>query len=89
MTQEIIILWLPKSMQSIKVKEILSQKLGITSSDFQLITLKNKNDKKKLKKKLKKEVLKLAGSYANFHEGLLDPREISHSYGFQYYLLRF
>jgi hypothetical protein len=89
MTQEIIIIWLPESMQAVKVKEVLSQELDITLKDLQLITLKNRNDKKKLKKKLKKEVLKLTGSYANFHETLIDPREISHIYGFYNYLLRY
>lgn len=89
MAQEVIIIWLPESTQAVKVKEVLFQELDITSKDLQLITLNNRNDKKKLKKKLKKEVLKLAGSYANFHESLIDPREISHSYGFYNYLLRY
>lgn len=89
MVQEILIIWLPESKQSIKVQEVLSQKLDISTKNLQLITLKNKHDNKKLKKRLKKDVLKLAGSYANFHEYLIDPRELSHSYGFQNYFIRF
>lgn len=89
MVQEIIIIWIPESTQSTKVQEVLSQRLDIGSKYLQLITLKSKNDNKKLKKHLKKDVLKLAGSYANFHESLIDPREISNNYGFNNYLLRY
>ncbi|TFF84182.1 MAG: hypothetical protein EU552_01350 [Promethearchaeota archaeon] len=89
MAQEIIIIWLPESTQAVKVENVLRQSLNISSKDLQLITLQNKKDKKKLKKKLKREVLKLAGSYAHFHKNLIDPREISHSYGFYNYLLKY
>ena len=89
MGQQILIIWLPESAEAVKIKEVLSQKLDLTSEDLQLITLKTKKDNKKLKKRLNKEVLKLSGSYATFHETLIDPREISHSYGFYNYPLRF
>ena len=89
MVQEVIVVWLPESTQAVKVEHVLRQNFDITSKDLQLITLQSKKDKKKITKKLKKEVLKLAGSYANFHEALIDPREISHSYGFYNYLIRY
>ena len=89
MTQEILIIWLSDSTKANIIQEHLSQKFDITSEYLQLITLKNKNDKKKLKKRLRKEVLKLAGCYANFHQSFIDPREIFHSHGFYNYLLRY
>ena len=89
MVQEVMVVWLPESTKAVKVEELLRQNFGISYKDLQLITLQSKKDKKRITKKLKKEVLKLAGSYANFHEVLIDPREISHSYGFYNYLLRY
>ena len=89
MVQEVIIVWLPESTQAIKVEDVLRQTFDISSKDLQLITLHSKKDKKEFTKKLKREVLKLVGNYANFHETLIDSREISHRYGFYNYLLRY
>ena len=76
MTQEIMILKLPGSMEAADLEKMLVEKLQLPEDAFQVVEVKKGKVTSKIERSLKKEVLNLVGGHAKYHEELRSVHDI-------------
>ena len=92
MTQEIMILKLPGSIEATDLEKMLVEKLQIPEDAFQFVEVKKGKVSSKIERSLKKEVLNLVGRHAKYHEELRsirDVRDVVDRYIFSNYFKNF
>lgn len=76
MTQEIMILKLPGTMEAADLEKMLVEKLQLPKNAFQVVEVKKGKITSKIERSLKKEVLNLVGRHAKYHEELRSVRDV-------------